>query len=41
MITLIVLSFEFDPVPRSLNSMRGVELMFRKPEQCYLKLKTL
>ena len=41
MITLLVLSFEFEPVPQNLNSMRGIELMFRKPEQCYVRLKTL
>jgi hypothetical protein len=39
MMVLVALSFEFEPLPEELNSMKAVEVMFRKPEQCYVKLK--
>jgi hypothetical protein len=41
MMVLVALSFEFEPIPEELNSMEAVEVMFRKPPQCFVRLRPI
>lgn len=39
MITLMVMSFKFLPVPTELNSFQVFEQRLRPPRQCFVKLE--
>jgi hypothetical protein len=41
MMVLVTLSFEFESIPEELNNMDAVEVMFRKPQQCFVRLKPI
>lgn len=41
MITLIVMSFKFLPVPPEFNSFQVTEQLLRTPRQCFLKLEAV
>ncbi|KAI0834304.1 cytochrome P450 [Hypoxylon sp. FL0890] len=41
MITLIIMSFKFLPVPPELNSFQAVEQLLRTPRQCFVKLEAV
>ena len=41
MLVLLVLSFEFLPLPEALNSPRGQQKVLRTAQQCYVKLRML
>lgn len=40
-ITLLVLNFEFEPLPEELRSMASRETLFRRPQLCHVKLRKL
>lgn len=40
-IALLMLSFEFLPLPPELSSMAGEERLFRRPRMCHVKLRPL
>ncbi|KAH8900487.1 cytochrome P450 [Thozetella sp. PMI_491] len=41
MIVLLVLNFEFLPLPESLTSMEGIEKLFRRPKISHVRLRSL
>lgn len=40
-IVLLVLNFEFLPLPEDLRSMKATEKIFREPDTPYVRLKAL
>lgn len=40
-ITLLVLSFEFLPLPEELSGMAAEERLFRRPRMCHVTLRPL
>ena len=40
-IVLLVLNFEFLPLPEDLRSMKATEKIFREPDMPYVKLRAL
>lgn len=41
LIVLLVLNFEFLPPPSDLTGMDAEESIFRKPQQCFVKVREL
>ncbi len=41
MIVLLILNFEFLPLPEGLGSMGAIEKLFRRPKTSYVKLRPL
>ncbi len=41
MMVLLVLNFEFLPLPEELASMEGIEKVFRRPKMCHVRLRAL
>ncbi len=40
MVVMLILNFEFLPLPEELQSMAGVEKLFRRPKMCHVRLRT-
>ncbi len=40
-IALLVLNFEFEPLPEELTGMASNETLFRRPQLCHVKLRAL
>lgn len=38
-LTLLILNFEFEPLPEKYNSMGAHQRILRVPQQCYVRLK--